>query len=139
MTTPTEAAVLRTVDKFDDVGPEGVMARLTTGLTDASGARIEGAGIHPIQAGAIVAFLDGRFGEGVDGMEGWFKYIGGRLQMMAALEQVPLAGGGTLLDKLIDMPQNEDNTWSETGRPQNIGWALDDLLEFVKSSKVDQP
>ncbi|SIP88002.1 histidyl-tRNA synthetase [Paracoccus thiocyanatus] len=49
--------VLRTIDKFDKVGEEGVRQLLTTGRKDDSGAFIEGVGLAPEQAGPVLAFL----------------------------------------------------------------------------------
>ena len=50
-------AVLRTIDKFDKVGEEGVRQLLTTGRKDASGAFIDGVGLSEEQAGPVLAFL----------------------------------------------------------------------------------
>jgi len=55
--TATMDAVLRTIDKFDKVGKEGVRKLLTTGRKDSSGAFIEGVGLHSDQAETVVAFL----------------------------------------------------------------------------------
>ncbi|CAM3940041.1 histidine--tRNA ligase [Paracoccus yeei] len=49
--------VLRTIDKFDKVGEEGVRQLLTSGRKDDSGAFIEGVGLSPEQAGPVLAFL----------------------------------------------------------------------------------
>ena len=49
--------VLRTIDKFDKVGEEGVRQLLTKGRKDDSGAFIEGVGLSPEQAGPVIAFL----------------------------------------------------------------------------------
>lgn len=51
------ADVLRTIDKFDKVGEEGVRQLLTTGRKDASGAFIDGVGLSDAQAGPVLAFL----------------------------------------------------------------------------------
>lgn len=50
-------AVLRTIDKFDKVGREGVLELLTTGRKDASGAFIDGVGLSEDQAKPVLAFL----------------------------------------------------------------------------------
>lgn len=125
--------VLREIDKWDKVGREGVKKRLTTGLTDESGAVIAGVGLHIVQAEAIVALLDQRFGEGVNGMARWFNLIGTRFALMTALEGISPSDGRTMWDDLIDMPVNDDETWSEGRRPKNIGWALDDIAEAVRA------
>lgn len=49
--------VLRTIDKFDKVGEDGVRQLLTTGRKDDSGAVIEGVGLRPEQADPVIAFL----------------------------------------------------------------------------------
>ena len=49
--------VLRTIDKFDKVGFEGVQQLLTTGRKDQSGAFIEGVGLSETEAEPILSFL----------------------------------------------------------------------------------
>ncbi|WP_410217899.1 histidine--tRNA ligase [Paracoccus sp. (in: a-proteobacteria)] len=49
--------VLRTIDKFDKVGRDGVLALLTTGRRDDSGAQIDGVGLSDAQAAPVLAFL----------------------------------------------------------------------------------
>ncbi len=50
-------AVLRTIDKFDKVGSEGVRQLLGKGRLDASGAYIDGVGLSEGQAEPVIAFL----------------------------------------------------------------------------------
>jgi histidyl-tRNA synthetase len=49
--------VLRTIDKFDKVGEQGVRELLTKGRLDASGAYIDGVGLSDDQAAPVLAFL----------------------------------------------------------------------------------
>lgn len=49
--------VLRTIDKFDKVGAQGVRELLTKGRLDASGAFIDGVGLSLDQAEPVLAFL----------------------------------------------------------------------------------
>src|SRR6056297_555778 len=51
------AAVLRTIDKFDKVGADGVGELLTTGRRDSSGAFIDGVGLTEQQAEPVLTFL----------------------------------------------------------------------------------
>src|SRR6056297_453505 len=51
------ADVLRTIDKFDKVGEEGVRQLLGKGRLDASGAYIDGVGLSAEQAEPVIAFL----------------------------------------------------------------------------------
>lgn len=51
------ADVLRTIDKFDKVGEEGVRQLLGKGRLDASGAYIDGVGLTDAQAEPVILFL----------------------------------------------------------------------------------
>ncbi|WP_300072319.1 histidine--tRNA ligase [uncultured Ruegeria sp.] len=51
------AGILRTADKFDKVGVEGVKQLLTKGREDASGAFIEGLFLTSLQADRVIEFL----------------------------------------------------------------------------------
>ncbi|WP_035845320.1 histidine--tRNA ligase [Allgaiera indica] len=51
------ADVLRTIDKFDKVGEEGVRQLLGKGRLDASGAYIDGVGLAPEQGEPVLLFL----------------------------------------------------------------------------------
>ena len=53
-------AVLRTIDKFDKVGANGVLELLTVGRLDQSGARIEGVGLSKSEADTVVNFMTSR-------------------------------------------------------------------------------
>ncbi len=57
------ADVMRTIDKFDKVGEEGVRQLLGKGRLDASGAYIDGVGLAPEQADPVIAFLTSRAGD----------------------------------------------------------------------------
>lgn len=50
-------AVLRTIDKFDKVGSDGVRELLGKGRLDESGAYIDGVGLSDAQAEPVIAFL----------------------------------------------------------------------------------
>ena len=54
------AAILRTIDKFDKVGEEGVRDLLTDGRRDESGAFIEGVGLPSDRVEPVIAFLTAR-------------------------------------------------------------------------------
>jgi len=53
-------AVLRTIDKYDKVGREGVLELLTKGRTDQSGAFIDGVGLSEIDALRVVQFMEAK-------------------------------------------------------------------------------
>ncbi|EAQ14687.1 histidyl-tRNA synthetase [Maritimibacter alkaliphilus HTCC2654] len=57
---PALDAIMRTLDKFDKVGVEGVRNLLTHGRKDQSGAFIEGVGLSNSMAEGFVAFLTAR-------------------------------------------------------------------------------
>ncbi|MGY9052795.1 MAG: histidine--tRNA ligase [Rhodobacterales bacterium] len=52
-----QADVLRTIDKFDKVGEDGVRQLLGRGRLDASGAYIDGVGLTEMQSAPVIAFL----------------------------------------------------------------------------------
>ena len=52
--------MLRSIDKFDKVGAQGVRALLTGGRRDESGAEIEGVGLTDAAAAPVLAFLSSR-------------------------------------------------------------------------------
>ncbi|MDM7459856.1 MAG: histidine--tRNA ligase [Paracoccus sp. (in: a-proteobacteria)] len=52
--------VLRQIDKFDKVGRDGVLALLTGGRLDESGAHIDGVGLTETQAAPLLAFLEAK-------------------------------------------------------------------------------
>lgn len=131
-------SVLRAIDKYDRVGPEGVRARLTDGLQDKSGAMIEGVGLSKTQAEVIISFLDGRHGDGLDGMKSWFNHVPARFRLMSFLDQAYVDGERTYLDLLLEMPKNEDQTWKDGGRPANLGWAMDDIIAAVRKLVEDE-
>ncbi|SFC63207.1 histidine--tRNA ligase [Tropicimonas isoalkanivorans] len=56
----TADAVLRTIDKFDKVGPGGVRELLTTGREDQSGAFIDGVGLGNDVADTVLAFMQAK-------------------------------------------------------------------------------
>ncbi|MEQ3642987.1 MAG: histidine--tRNA ligase [Paracoccus sp. (in: a-proteobacteria)] len=69
--------VLRQIDKFDKVGREGVLALLTTGRLDDSGARIEGVGLSEAQAGPVLAFLEAKGADNAATLDNLSAAVGG--------------------------------------------------------------
>ncbi len=60
----TREGILRTIDKFDKVGEQGVRELLGKGRLDASGAFIDGVGLSAEQADPVIAFLTARGRDG---------------------------------------------------------------------------
>ena len=69
--------VLRQIDKFDKVGREGVLALLTTGRLDDSGARIDGVGLSEAQAGPVLAFLEAKGADNAATLDNLSAAVGG--------------------------------------------------------------
>lgn len=69
--------VLRQIDKFDKVGREGVLALLTTGRLDDSGARIDGVGLSEAQAGPVLAFLEAKGADNAATLDNLSTAVGG--------------------------------------------------------------
>ena len=55
--TPKKEAILRTIDKFDNVGESGIRQLLGKGRLDASGAYIDGVGLSDSEADIVLEFL----------------------------------------------------------------------------------
>ncbi len=68
--------ILRTADKFDKVGVNGVRELLTTGRLDASGAFIEGLGLNSDQADVVIAFLTAKDGDNSQTLENLRASVG---------------------------------------------------------------
>ncbi|SNR52305.1 histidine--tRNA ligase [Paracoccus sediminis] len=69
--------VLRQIDKFDKVGREGVLALLTTGRKDDSGAVIKGVGLTEAQAAPVLAFLTSKGDDNAATLEALRVAVGG--------------------------------------------------------------
>lgn len=69
--------VLRQIDKFDKVGREGVLALLSVGRKDESGAMIEGVGLTEAQAGPVLAFLTSKGADNAATLENLRAAVGG--------------------------------------------------------------
>ncbi|WP_166416961.1 histidine--tRNA ligase [Cochlodiniinecator piscidefendens] len=70
-------AVLRTIDKFDKVGENGVRELLTKGRLDASGAYIDGVGLSADQAEPVIAFLTSKAADAAGTLANLRAAIGG--------------------------------------------------------------
>jgi hypothetical protein len=126
--------VFREIDKLDKIGAEGVRAMLLDGRVDESGAFVPGVGLHTFQADFILACITPG-----DGALGKTPMLVSRINLMAAMEErvADPATGETHWDRLLALPANADNSWAGGGRPANIGWALDDIIEVIRVAMPD--
>ncbi|WP_170335452.1 histidine--tRNA ligase [Ruegeria arenilitoris] len=88
--------VLRTIDKFDKVGEQGVRELLTKGRLDASGAFIDGVGLSDDQAEPVIAFLTSKAADTAGTLANLRTAVGNSkigVDGIAELEQI-----GALLD-----------------------------------------
>ena len=104
-----KADVLRTIDKFDKVGENGVRELLGKGRLDASGAYIDGVGLDAEQAEPVIAFLTSKAEDTAGTLANLRAAIGDsavgakgvdELQQMADL----LAAGGYGADRIVIDP-----------------------------------
>lgn len=140
--TNEQLAVLRTVDKYDKLGRQGVVDLLQKPLEEF------GADLMPWQAELIGDFIESGKGsasneETLDRMAATFRRIvsvSDRFKFIGALEGqvVDLTTGETAWDRLLGMPQNEDETWKDGGRPKNIAFAVDDLIERIRLKEKEE-
>ena len=69
--------VLRSIDKFDKVGEQGVRELLTAGRRDESGAFIPGVGLAPEQAAPVLAFLTSKGADNAETLARLGAAVGG--------------------------------------------------------------
>jgi hypothetical protein len=120
--------ILRSIDKHDKIGTDGVVALLQKPETEF------GAGLDPVRAALIGAFLNARGPDNaatLANLQAFFLHatrVNRRLQLLVAMDR---GDGETALDRLLAMPPNANNTWENGGRPFNIAWALDDIADAL--------
>lgn len=108
---------LRTIDKVDRLGLDAVTKLLMEPMPD-------GPDLDAGQAFCIGAFLEAGTG----------GPICDRFLAIDGLERTDLGDGTTAWDRLIALPQNPDQTWRDGGRPENIAWAIDDLIALARQA-----
>lgn len=133
--SPENLQVLRTIDKHDRIGTAGVVELLQKPVEEF------GAGLMGWQAILIGDFLETKSPDFDDSkplanISAWFgraSMVKSRILFMAELERriVDPATGETAWDRLLAMEARADQTWNDGGRPANIAWALDDLLDVA--------
>ncbi|WDA12065.1 histidine--tRNA ligase [Paracoccus marcusii] len=101
--------VLRQIDKFDKVGREGVLALLTTGRLDDSGARIDGVGLSEAQAGPVLAFLEAKGADNAATLDNLSTAVGGSATGAEGVEELRqiaamLAAMGVAEDRAVIDP-----------------------------------
>lgn len=126
-----EIQVLRTIDKFDRIGRDGVVELLQKPEGEF------GAGLDPVRAELVGQLFDTKGQTNRETLENLTRYIkhagrvGLRLRIMTYLETQEIKDGYTMWDRLIDMPTSPDETWQNGMRPENLGWALDDIAALI--------
>jgi histidyl-tRNA synthetase len=97
--------VLRTIDKFDKVGADGVRELLGKGRLDASGAYIDGVGLSDDQVEPVIAFLTSKAGDVIKTFANLRDAVGASAigaEGIGELEQIGdlLAAGGYGSDRI---------------------------------------
>ncbi|MCC5976315.1 MAG: histidine--tRNA ligase, partial [Rubellimicrobium sp.] len=154
--------ILRTIDKFDKVGAEGVRLLLTTGRMDQSGDFTKGCGLSDEQAELVLGFLESRGVSNAQTLANLERLVGsipkaqdgiGELRMIADL----MAAQGYFEDRILIDPSvvrglgyytgpvfEAELTFEITddkGRPQRFGSVAgggryDGLVELFTGQKV---
>lgn len=124
---------LRTIDKWDKLGRDGVLALLQKDRAEF------GSELQFWQAALLVDFI-GSPTTGLDPKVIETKLrdmtrIRSRFGLMAGLDSDATAcpAGKTAWDRLIEMPTCKNQAWGNGCRPANIAWALDDIAAFLLS------
>ncbi|MFT4715842.1 MAG: histidyl-tRNA synthetase [Paracoccaceae bacterium] len=107
--TAQRDAVLRTIDKFDKVGEDGVRELLTKGRLDASGAYIDGVELTDAQADPVLAFLTSKAENANDTLDNLRQAVGGSQTGLEGIEELEtiaelLAAQGYGTDRIVIDP-----------------------------------
>ncbi len=120
---------LRTIDKFDKIGRDGVVELLQKPEAEF------GANLMEWQANLIGEYLDMKGATNEETLANLKTFlpratrISNRFKLIAAMQ---MAGK---FDDFLALKTNADNTWKDGGRPENIAWALDDIAESFASKE----
>ncbi|MEE2862017.1 MAG: histidine--tRNA ligase [Pseudomonadota bacterium] len=85
--------VLRQIDKFDKVGRDGVLALLTTGRIDDSGAQIDGVGLSEPQVAPVLAFLTSKGADNAATLDNLAAAVGGSAVGAEGVEELRQIAG----------------------------------------------
>lgn len=102
-------AVLRTIDKFDKVGEQGVRELLTTGRKDDSGAFIDGVGLPASAAEPVLAFLTSKGADNSETLANLRRAVGASAMGAEGVDELAeiatlLAAAGVGPDRVVIDP-----------------------------------
>ena len=117
-------AVLRTIDKFDKVGEEGVRQLLGKGRLDASGAYIDGVGLSDEQAGPVLAFLTSKGADNAATLENLSDAVGD-----SAIGQEGVAELKTIADLLDAQGYGPDRIVIDPSVVRGLGYYTGPVFE----------
>ncbi|RJL06760.1 histidine--tRNA ligase [Paracoccus aestuarii] len=116
--------VLRQIDKFDKVGREGVLALLTTGRLDDSGARIDGVGLTSDQAAPVLAFLEAKGADNAATLDNLAAAVGGSAIGAEGVEELR-----QIADMLAAMGVAEDRAVIDPSVVRGLGYYTGPVFE----------
>ena len=135
MTLDQRLQVMRSIDKFDKIGRDGVVELLQKPDDEF------GANLDPVRAELVGMFLDTKGETNEEAFVNLSKFfmqssrVRTRLDLMCVLDEAVEPDGRTKWDRLLSMPTTEDQTWRDGCRPANIAWALDDMVNSLIASR----
>ena len=116
--------VLRTIDKFDKVGQQGVRQLLTTGRKDDSGAMIEGVGLRPEQADPVIAFLTSKGADNAATLANLRAAVGGSEAGAEGVDELAQIG-----EMLAAMGVGEDRAIIDPSIVRGLGYYTGPVFE----------
>ncbi|MFC3571247.1 histidine--tRNA ligase [Paracoccus simplex] len=116
--------VLRTIDKFDKVGEDGVRQLLTAGRKDDSGAFIEGVGLSPEQAGPVLAFLTSKGADNADTLSNLRAAVGASATGAEGVEEL-----AQIARMLAAMGVDEDRAVIDPSIVRGLGYYTGPVFE----------
>ncbi|KGJ03610.1 histidyl-tRNA synthetase [Paracoccus halophilus] len=116
--------ILRSIDKFDKVGEEGVRQLLTSGRKDESGAFIEGVGLAPEQAAPVLAFLTSKGADNAGTLANLRAAVGGSASGAEGVEEL-----AQISDMLAAMGVGEDRAIIDPSIVRGLGYYTGPVFE----------
>jgi len=128
MNSEQRLQTLRTIDKVDKIGIDGVVELLQKPADEF------GVDLMECQAILIGEFC-GAKGETNSETISKLRDQFARMDMVSSrFKLIGLMEENHTLDVFLALKPNKDNTWKNRGRPENIAWALDDIISLCKNN-----
>lgn len=118
------ADVLRTIDKFDKIGAEGVLQLLTVGRKDDSGAVIDGIGLTDAQAQPVLDFLTSKGASNAETLDNLTRAVGASAMGAEGVDELR-----QIADMLSALDVGEDQAVIDPSIVRGLGYYTGPVFE----------